>query len=215
MNRRQDYNISAFSNPPLLITESADEFAALRAELEAEIKPSGIVERLYVDDFAVIIWETQRLRRCKTAIINRAFRPALHSLILKVITPRPEPVSLTLMRVDISVPPEEVARQRKADDLTDAWFTDDKAKQQVAALLQKFNFDLIDVEASAIKDVSAELEVLDRMLTSLESRRNRTLACIAAYRQSLAQQLRQSSDQMLERNGVRRLEYAGKKSKTA
>jgi hypothetical protein len=59
------------------MTESADDFASLRAELEEEIKPRGIIERLYVDDFAIIVWEIQRLRRCKTAIINGAFRPAV------------------------------------------------------------------------------------------------------------------------------------------
>ena len=66
---------------PLLITESADEFASLRAELEQEIKPKGTIERIYLDDLAAIIWEMQRLRRCKTNIINSAFREALRKLL--------------------------------------------------------------------------------------------------------------------------------------
>jgi hypothetical protein len=35
---------------PLLITESADEFDALRDAFEREIKPRGIIEQMYVVD---------------------------------------------------------------------------------------------------------------------------------------------------------------------
>jgi len=37
---------------PLLITESADEFDDLRDAFVREIKPQGIIERMYVDDFS-------------------------------------------------------------------------------------------------------------------------------------------------------------------
>ena len=62
---------------PLLITESADEFDALRDAFEREIKPRGIVEQMYVPDISSIVWEILRLRRCKVVIINAAFRSAL------------------------------------------------------------------------------------------------------------------------------------------
>ena len=50
---------------PLLITESADEFDALRDAFEQEIKPRGIIEQMYVHDISAIVWESLRLRRCK------------------------------------------------------------------------------------------------------------------------------------------------------
>jgi hypothetical protein len=56
-------------------SESADEFASLRTALELEIKPKGIVEQIYVDDIAAIVWEIRRLRRCKTSIITPASVP--------------------------------------------------------------------------------------------------------------------------------------------
>ena len=61
---------------PLLITESAAEFDALRGAFEQEIKPRGIIEHMYVYDIACIVWEILRLRRGKAAIINAAFRDA-------------------------------------------------------------------------------------------------------------------------------------------
>jgi hypothetical protein len=46
---------------PVLITESADEFDALRDAFEREIKPRGIIEQMYVHDICAIVWEILRL----------------------------------------------------------------------------------------------------------------------------------------------------------
>jgi hypothetical protein len=89
MNRQRDRNVNALSKAPLLPSESSEDFESLYAALEEEIKPRGIIERLYLEDFAHIVWEIWRLRRCKSAIINRAFRPALQDLILQAL-PQPE-----------------------------------------------------------------------------------------------------------------------------
>ena len=61
----------------------------------------------------------------------------------------------------------------------------------------------------------AELETLDRMLASLESRRDKALRCIGEYRESLARQLRESADRMIDGKGVLRLEHASGKRSTA
>ena len=70
---------------PLLITESADEFDALRDAFEQEIKPRGIIEQMYVHDICAIVWEILRLRRCKVIIINSAFRSALQTLLRQLL----------------------------------------------------------------------------------------------------------------------------------
>ena len=80
MSRRRDRNVNGLSKAPLLPSESSEDFESLYAALEEEIKPRGIIERLYLEDFANIVWEIWRLRRCKSAIVNRAFRPALRDL---------------------------------------------------------------------------------------------------------------------------------------
>jgi hypothetical protein len=45
------------ARPPLLITESADEYAALLAALRQEIKPQGVIEHIYLEDLAST-WKT-------------------------------------------------------------------------------------------------------------------------------------------------------------
>src|SRR5262244_4167867 len=94
---------------PLLITESADEFHALRDAFEREIKPRGIIERMYVHDICSIVWEILRLRRCKVVIINSAFRSALEHLLVQLLR---QPGQL-----DFHVRDE-------AQTLAQSWFTD-------------------------------------------------------------------------------------------
>jgi hypothetical protein len=185
---------------PLLITESAEEFDALRDAFEREIKPRGIIEHMYVHDICSIVWEILRLRRCKVVIINSAFRSALQHLLVQLLKGPDE--------YDYEV-------KDKAHALAQLWFTDQEAKKQILETLSRFNLDESAIEGEAIRRSSADLELLDRMLTSLESRRNKALGCIAEYRASLAHQLRESADRIIDGKGVLRLEHPSSKGPTA
>jgi hypothetical protein len=66
---------------PLLITESKDEFKRIRDALADEIKPRGILEQMYVEEIAYVVWEVLRLRRARAGIINAAFRAASHRVV--------------------------------------------------------------------------------------------------------------------------------------
>jgi len=185
---------------PLLITESAEEFDALCDAFEREIKPRGIIEHMYVHDICSIVWEILRLRRCKVVIINSAFRSALQHLLMQLLKGPGE--------YDYEV-------ENPAQALAQSWFTDQEAKKQVSETLSRFNLDESAIEGEAIRRSSSDLELLDRMLTSLESRRNKALACVAEYRASLAHQLRESADRIIDGKGVLRLEHPSSKGPTA
>ena len=86
MSRRSGDNIlTLLPKPPVLITESADEFDTLHKALEQDIKPRGVIEHLYVADISFIMWEILRLRRCKAVIINVALQPALKVLLTQFL----------------------------------------------------------------------------------------------------------------------------------
>jgi hypothetical protein len=185
---------------PLLITESADEFDALRDAFEQEIKPHGIIEQMYVHDISSIVWEILRLRRCKTVIINSGFRSALQDLLKQLLR---EPGQY------------EYEVKDEAEALAQVWFTDQEAKKRVSELLSRVELDESAIEAEAIRRSSSDLELLDRMLTSLESRRNKALGCVVEYRASLGHQLRESADRIIDGKGVLRLEDAASTRSTA
>jgi hypothetical protein len=197
MRRRNE--LALLPKLPLLITESADEFDALRDAFEQEIKPRGIIVHMYVHDMSSIVWEILRLRRCKVNIINAAFRSALENLLVQLLR---QPGQFEL----------EPGRKERA--LAQAWFTDKAAKKEILDILDRFGLDESAIEAEAIRQSSADLELIDRMLTSLESRRNKALGCIAEYRASLAQQLRESADRIID-GKVRQLEHPSSKNSTA
>ena len=184
---------------PLLITESADEFDALRDAFEREIKPRGIIEQMYVHDICSIVWEILRLRRCKVVIVNAAFSSALENLLVQLREPG---------QLDFQV-------RDKAGRLAHAWFTDKEAQKQVSETLRRFDLDESAIEAEAIRKSSSDLELLDRMLTSLESRRDKALGCVAEYRASLAHQLRESADRIIDGKGTLRLEHPSSRRSTA
>jgi hypothetical protein len=190
---RRTNELALLPKLPLLITESADEFDALRDAFEREIKPQGIIEQMYVHDICAIVWEILRLRRCKVVIINSAFRSALQNLL--------------------SDEPDQY-EYHEAEALAQAWFADQEAKKEVSELLGRFELDESAIEAEAIRRSSSNLELLDRMLSSLESRRDKALGCVAQYRASLAHQLRESADRIIDGKGVLRLEDAASKCST-
>jgi hypothetical protein len=172
----------------------------LRDAFEQEIKPRGIIERMYVDDFSSIIWEILRLRRAKAAIINTAFRDALVHILSECLQ-TPGKVQVYL--------------HSQAETLAREWFKDELSKQQVAKTLSQYGFDEYAIEGEAIRRSASALELLDRMLCSLEARRNKALRCIVEYRDGLARQLRQSSDRMIEGQNVLQLVHASSEESVA
>jgi hypothetical protein len=198
MGRRNE--LALLPKLPLLITESADEFDAIRDAFEREIKPRGIIEQMYVHDISCIVWEILRLRRCKVVIINSAFRKALPNLLKELLREPGE---------------HGFYPSNETEALALAWFTDHAAKKEVSEILSRFELDESAIEAEAIRSSSEDLELLDRMLTSLESRRNKALGCVAEYRANLAHQLRESADRIIDGKGVLPLEHASSKRSTA
>jgi hypothetical protein len=164
------------SHSPVLPSERAEDFEALVRSLTEEMRPSNCIEQMYVDDVAHHIWEIVRFRRCKTAIFRGAVRATIR---------------------------EFLERSMQQDDvidlsLADKWSSSAKAKDEVRKLLARIGLDEFAIEAEASRICSRELESLERMLTGLEMRRDKTLGCIAAYRQSFARQVRKTADDIIE-----------------
>src|SRR5262249_57574120 len=82
-----------------------------------------------------------------------------------------------------------------------------RPRSRFSELLSRFNLDESAIEAEAIRKSSSDVELLDRMLTSLESRRDKALGCVAQYRASLAHQLRESADRIIDGKDVLHLEH--------
>jgi hypothetical protein len=178
---------------PLLMTESKDEFKRIRDALADEINPRGILEQMYVGDIAYLVWEVLRLRRSKAGIINAAFRKALERVLEQCLREQG--------RLDARI---------EADLLAHKWFTDPRAKKEVAEVLKSFELDETAIEGEAIRKSADDLERIDRLMTSAEARRDKALVCIAQYRGDFGALLRASSNRLVGEK-VQQLENAASK----
>src|ERR1700733_7539909 len=145
----QSIELQVFSKMPLLITESAEDFAGLAEALTQEIKPRGIIERIYVDEIAALVWEIRRLRRCKNVIVNTAFKDALSEIVYRLA----------------GEPELGTAKREWMDNVCRDWFSKPEARKEVSNLLEQFHLDESAIEAEAIRGEFQDLETLDRMLT--------------------------------------------------
>jgi hypothetical protein len=190
-------NSALLPTAQLLITESRDEFNLIRDTLHDQIKPRGIIEQMYVEDIAHLVWEILRLRRSKAAIVNLAFRAALKEVIKQLL----------IKPGDLNFHVEEQSK-----NLAYEWFSDPDVKKQIAGLLQQFNLDETAIEAEAFRKSADDLERIDRLMASAEARRDKALMCIAQYRGSFGALLRESSDRLVD-GKVLKLEHAGSKER--
>ena len=177
---------------------------------------------MYVAEIAIIIWEIRRLRRCKVTILNAAFPQALRNLLHYSSwqqVPQDDPQigypDLTLAFA-LSSERERAERERgrKVADLANRWFSSKSAKQEVSSILRRSQRDESAIEAEAIRNSSTDLDWLEKMLTALEARRDRSLRRIAEYRESFADRVRASADRIIDAEPTQlpRLEAGSKKS---
>ena len=158
--------------PPLLITESDEEFNRIRDALYQEIKPNGIIESMYVDEIADLIWQIIRLKRCKVGVINYSFHGSSAFILRRLMDAGPD-----------------IARD---------WISDPTIAKAVEHHLATYKLDSSIIIADAIKNKSRELEPIDALLLSLETRRDKTLVRIAQYRGELGMMLRQVTDRLTD-----------------
>jgi hypothetical protein len=97
----------------------------LREVFYEEIRPDGVIERMYVDEVVDLVWQIRRLKRCKAGVINRAFHPASKNILWDLMQAGPD-----------------VARH---------WISDPKVAETVEAALATYMLDGSIIIAEAIK----------------------------------------------------------------
>jgi hypothetical protein len=184
-------DFSFLAKPPVLRSESERDFQQLLSCFKTEIQPQGIIEDMYVGEIAIIFWEILRLRRCKLTILNAAFRRALTNALHESSWQRiPDDnceMDFKLLTCELSENDRERLkkqheRRRKVSNLANRWFSSEKAPKKVSAILRRSQQDVSTIEATAIRASDMDLDYLEKMLASLEARRDKVLRRISEYR---------------------------------
>ena len=191
---------------PLLRSESAAEFLALRTRLTQEVKPQGAIEEYYRDDIGALMWEVRRLQVWRISTIELASGPALRRLLIHIFLNDGEKL------------PDPINADKKARVLTQGWLEKDPtAKDEVTNVLGRVGLDGSAIEAEAVKLSVEHLQYFDRSLAVASARLEKGLRMVMDYRNSgFANRLRQASEQILsEPEAARRVDSDDTEQKAA
>jgi hypothetical protein len=181
---RPSSHCSIFDPSPVLITESAEEFKRLHDAVKDELKPRGTLERYYVAEIAEKVWEIRRLRRVKTNLINAARRQGVKELLESLIE--------CWRELDYVQRGSEIYR------LTEQWFGGERDKREVLEILERFGLDEFAIEAATVLSVARDLEQIDRLLASLESRLSKALRSLGEWRGGFGRQLHANVERIID-----------------
>jgi uncharacterized protein YdiU (UPF0061 family) len=203
-----------FGPPPLIAGEDPAAYDDLLERFTAAIKPTDVLEEIWMRDSVDLTWETQRLRHLKAALLKWIMLEKL-SFIL-------EPVELESSDEAESSDEEPSAEELEAessdeepsadeledessdyelstDELAERWAArDPQAIEEVNEQLASKGLTVEDVTARALSAEIENFERIDRMVMNAEARRNAALRELERHRMTLAQALRQASDDVVD-----------------
>lgn len=181
-----------FSEVILLDGEDPAAYRRLLTEVTRAVSPKDVIEEFWVRDVVDLVWETMRLRRLKTSLLNASAANGL-KLILKPVVGYVE-----------------------AGRLADQWFAHDpEARQHVDALLAQLELTLDAVMAQTLAVKLDDVERIDRMIASAEARRHLVLREVDRHRAAVAARLREASETVVDAQFSEVLIEHGRDSKIA
>jgi hypothetical protein len=162
-----------FDKKPLLIGENSDEYDSLLARFIAALDPKDPVAWMYVKEICNYTWEIQRYRRIETAMINNERQEALCTLL--------QPTLVKACK-DYDIP-------QKAKAYANQYISGEPSKKTVAHLA-KYGLDVDSILAEAFSRKIQQLELVARMRTTAEFRREKLLNELEKHQRAFGLQVR-------------------------
>jgi hypothetical protein len=159
--------------PPLWDGEDVARYNAFRAEVLADIEPGDVMERVLINDYVDLAWEVLRLRLLQANLIRGNVSKGLG----EVLTPLKGPL--------------------QAKTLSEGWLArKPEALEEVNKILAAAGLSMDTVMAQTFSVALDPIERINRMIQAAEARRNKCLHEIYRHRETLAQTLRRSVQQI-------------------
>jgi hypothetical protein len=147
-----------FGPPSLIEGEDATAYDELLARISTAVKPTNIIEDIWVREVVDFTWEALRMRRLKTALLTASAHIGLEGVLKPLL--------------DDGI-----------TELVEPWARGEPdAIQQVKGILNSANLTIDAVIAQTMCELIEKLERIERMLAMIEARRNATLREIDRYR---------------------------------
>ena len=141
----------------ILPSEDAKAYCDLLIEFWKLCRPNTVMQWLDLKKLVDLVWEGLRLSRLKPEIINSGRKRALSSLLL----------SMTNESVRDFTPSGNMTQ---AEEQAIGWYTVPGSKKKIKALLDKFDFSEITIDAVAFTQHADDLETLEKLQNWNEAR---------------------------------------------
>jgi hypothetical protein len=159
---------------PLLPGEKETDYETIATNIVVASEPQDAIEEYLVRDVIDLTWETLRFRRLKAGILRASMGAGVGAIL-----------------DDVGFPYDE----RGA--LAEQWAAGDKsARKKVDAVLIKAGLTIDDVTAKTLSSQMDDFERIDRMLSSVEARRNNALREIDRHREAAGAAVRRAIDEV-------------------
>jgi len=165
--------VALFGAAPLITGEDGAAYQALNDQIAAAVKPSDIIEEIWLYDVVDLTWECFRLRRLKASLMNAAAPQGLEIILQSLIGPTEA----------LALASEWAAR-------------DTNAIKQVGKLLASAGMTMDAVMAETLSIKLGEIERIDRMIALAEARRNAVLREVDRHRDATGRHLRRAVDEV-------------------
>ena len=174
---------------PLITGEEPADYDDLLDRFIATVKPKDAIEWVWLKDVVDLVWDVQRLRRLRTALLVTARITAMARIL------RP------LMELDV-FNTLEVFGQDAVAKTANGWARGEtKAVQKAEELLSEHGLSIDAVIANAFVRHMGALESIERMMATAEIRRDRILNEIEKRRDAIAWRLREAASNVIDVEG--------------
>ena len=144
--------------------EEEADYATIAGRIVCASGPRDAIEEFLIRDVIDLTWEILRLRRVKTGILRASTGDGVNRVLADVGHPYPG-----------------------RDTLSESWAAgDERARKTVEAILTKAGMTIDEVTAKTLESKLNSFERLDRILASLEARRNNAFREIDRHREAVS-----------------------------
>ncbi len=161
--------LAVFGPPPLLEGEDPAAYNEFLMLISTDVKPTDILEDIWVREIADLVWEILRLRRLKSSLLNAMMHGRLRSIL------------------------ESLPGRLNVAKLANDWAArKPRAIEKVNRLLKKDGWSVDIVTALTLREELDSIERIERLTAVAEARRNAILREIDRHRATLADALRRT-----------------------
>ena len=178
-----------FDDPPLLPSESREEYERLFSAIVDAAEPADAIAWLFTRDIADLSWEIRRERAVKAQVIASA----RNAVVEEKLTPIDKS-----MLAHHAPPGTSLATLRGDRTDLEKWQKDPTSRPVIEKKLADKGHDEPSILAEAYVRAAASIDAIDRRIASYELRRMAALREAAAYSARLAGQLKASSEAVIE-----------------